>query len=217
MSFERQLKDITAGRSTGSCAASSAASSEPHLEPARGSSTVHPPRNPRTVLVARGFGYDTETDVICEKSEPGVKDWTPGKVGSVGKVSFHKNDHAWTSSENTRAGRSPTDQRSCGTPGIVRWRKSSSPRGSHWRSKPCVLGGGERLLDEWSRDGHRWGLGTGPCVVHKTEDGGSCHHDLLADQQLLLGFGVHRRNDTGWDEDFADLWIETMDEANFGE
>ena len=35
--FERQLKDITAGRSTWSGAASSAASSEPHPEPARGS------------------------------------------------------------------------------------------------------------------------------------------------------------------------------------
>ena len=29
--------------------------------------------------------------------EAGVKDrWTPGKVGSVGKVSFHTNDHVWT-------------------------------------------------------------------------------------------------------------------------
>ena len=55
--FERQLKDVTAGRSTGSGAASSPASSEPHPDPA------------------------TERDVICEKlreifgQELGVKDW----------------------------------------------------------------------------------------------------------------------------------------------
>ena len=41
--------------------------------------------------------------MICEKlreifgQEAGVKDWwTPGKFGSVGKVNFHTNDHAWT-------------------------------------------------------------------------------------------------------------------------
>ena len=29
--------------------------------------------------------------------EPGVREWwTPGKVGSVGIVNFHTNDHAWT-------------------------------------------------------------------------------------------------------------------------
>ena len=67
--FDRQLKDITAGRSTGSGAASSAASSEPHPEPARGSGTVHPLKNQRTVLVVGGFGHDTERDVICERSQ----------------------------------------------------------------------------------------------------------------------------------------------------
>ena len=82
-------------------------------------------------------------------------------------------------SENTRAGSSPTDQSSCGTPRIALKRKSSSPRGSHWRSTPYVVG--------WWRDGHRWRLGAGPCVV---QDGGSGHHDLQADQQLLLGSGV---------------------------
>ena len=50
--FERQLKDTTAGRSTGSGAASSAASWEPHLELVRGSGTMHPPRNQRTALLA---------------------------------------------------------------------------------------------------------------------------------------------------------------------
>ena len=98
--FEGQLKDITAGRSAGSGAASSAASPEAHPEPARTNGTVQPPKNQRTVLVVGGFANDTERDVICEKlreifgQKPGVKDWwTLGKVGSVGKVSFH---HAWT-------------------------------------------------------------------------------------------------------------------------
>ena len=36
---------------------------------------------------------------------------------------------------------------------------------------PAFSGGGESLLDEWSRDGHRWRLGAGPFVVQKTEDG----------------------------------------------
>ena len=65
--FERQLKDITAGRSTGSGAASSAASAELYPESARRSGTVHPPKNQRTVLVVGGCAYDTERDVICEK------------------------------------------------------------------------------------------------------------------------------------------------------
>ena len=50
-----------------------------------------------------GFPNDTERDVICERlreifeHEPGVREWwTPRKVGSVGKVNFHRNDHAWT-------------------------------------------------------------------------------------------------------------------------
>ena len=42
--FERQLKDITAGRSVRSGAASSAASSEPHPELARGDGSVHLPK-----------------------------------------------------------------------------------------------------------------------------------------------------------------------------
>ena len=100
--FEKQLRDIKAGRSTGSGAASSAASSEPHPELARGFGTMHPPKNRRTVLVVGGFFLPTtQRDVICEKlreifgQEPGVKDWwTPGKVGSVGKANFHTNDHA---------------------------------------------------------------------------------------------------------------------------
>ena len=140
------------------------------------------------------FAYDTKRDVICEKlreifgQEPGVKDWwTPGKVGSVGKVSFHTNDHR----------SSPTDQSSCGTPGIARKRKSSCPRGLTGDQSPAYSGGGERLLDEWSTDGHRWRLGAGPCVVQKTEDGWSGHHDLQADQQLLLASGVHTRIGTG--------------------
>ena len=64
---ERQLRDITAGRCFGSAAASSAASSEPHPEPARGSRAHHPPKHQRTVLVVGGFPFDTERDVICEK------------------------------------------------------------------------------------------------------------------------------------------------------
>ena len=63
--FERQLKDITAGRCTGS--GTSAASSEPHPEPARGSGTIHPPKHQRTVLVVGGFPYDAKRDVICDK------------------------------------------------------------------------------------------------------------------------------------------------------
>ena len=94
--FERQLKDITAGRSTGSGAASSAASSEPHPEPARGSGTVHPLKNQRTMLVVGGFGHDTERDVICERSQASKTGGLRVKVGSVEKVSFYANDHAWT-------------------------------------------------------------------------------------------------------------------------
>ena len=93
--FEKQLKDITAGISAGSGTVSSAASSEPNPEPARRNGSVHPPINQRTVLVVGGFPCDREG---CDFGhEPGVKDWwTPGKVGSVGKVSFHTNDHVWT-------------------------------------------------------------------------------------------------------------------------
>ena len=60
--FERQLKDITAAAFTGRGAASSAASSELHPEPARGSVSVHPPKNQSTVLVVGGFAYDAERD-----------------------------------------------------------------------------------------------------------------------------------------------------------
>ena len=64
---ERQLKDITAGAVTGRGAASSAASSEPHPELARGYVSVHPPKNQRTVPVVGGFASDTERDTTCEK------------------------------------------------------------------------------------------------------------------------------------------------------
>ena len=74
--FERQLKDITPGRSTGSGAASSAASSEPHSEPARGSGTMHHPKNQRTVLACskpakafakflRDLGKDHCWSIVC--------------------------------------------------------------------------------------------------------------------------------------------------------
>ena len=53
--FVRQLKDVTAGRSCGSRAASSAASSEPHPELARGNGSMRPPKYQRTVLVVGGF------------------------------------------------------------------------------------------------------------------------------------------------------------------
>ena len=42
--FERQLKESTAGRSCRSGAASSAASSEPNPEPAKGNGSMHPPK-----------------------------------------------------------------------------------------------------------------------------------------------------------------------------
>ena len=84
--FDRQLNDTTAGRSCGSGTASSAASSEPHPELARGNGSMHPPRNQRTLLVVGGFPCDTERAVISEfffleifGHEAGVKDWwTPG-------------------------------------------------------------------------------------------------------------------------------------------
>ena len=131
--FERQLKDITAGRSTGSGAASSAASSETPPEPASGSGTVHPLKNQRTMLVVGGLGHDTERDVICEKSQA-------SKTGGLRGRSDQWETMLGPSSVNTRAGSSPTDQSSCGTPGIALQRKSSSPRGSHWRSTPHVVG-----------------------------------------------------------------------------
>ena len=52
---EGQLRDITAGGYTGSGAAPSAAFSEPHPGLAEGSSTIHPPKNNRTVLGFRSF------------------------------------------------------------------------------------------------------------------------------------------------------------------
>ena len=93
--LERQLKDVTGGRSCGSGCASSAASSEPHPEP--------PPKNQRTELVVGGFPHDTERDVMSETlreifgHQLGVKDWwTPGKVRSVKMVSFHTSSHVLT-------------------------------------------------------------------------------------------------------------------------
>ena len=44
------------------------------------------------------------------------------------------------STGNTRAGSSVTGQSSCGTHGIIRKRKSCSPREYHLRSRPCALG-----------------------------------------------------------------------------
>ena len=61
--FETQLQDVTPGRSAGSGAASSAASSEPHPDPARGNGSVYPPNKQRTVPVVGGFPYDTERGV----------------------------------------------------------------------------------------------------------------------------------------------------------
>ena len=76
-----------------------------------------------------------------------------------------------------RAGSSPTDQSSCGTLGIARKRKAFLfHKGFTVDQSSAYSGGGEGLLDEWSRDGHRRRLGAGPCVVQKTEDGGSGHH-----------------------------------------
>ena len=100
---ERQLRETTAGSCPGSGAASSAAASEPRTEPARGSGAHRPLNINKTLLVVGGFTCDSEREVTCEKlrvifgQEPGVSVWwTPGKVGSVGKVNFHTNDHAWT-------------------------------------------------------------------------------------------------------------------------
>ena len=83
---------------------------------------------------------DTEA---CILPEINVQCWwwevsrtTPGKVGSVEKVSCHTNG---LSSGNTRAGSSHTGQSRRHT-----WdrqkRKSSCLREYHWRSRPCALG-----------------------------------------------------------------------------
>ena len=76
--------------------------------------------------------------MICEKlpeifgQEPGVGEWwTPGKVGSVGKVNFHTNDLAQTFLR---------DQSSCGTTGIVRRTKFCSSKGSRYCA-PVLWGG----------------------------------------------------------------------------
>ena len=79
--FERQLKDIAAGRYCGSGDASRTAPSELNPVHEREKGSVHPPKNQRTVLVVGGFPCDTERDVICEKlremfgHEKGVTDW----------------------------------------------------------------------------------------------------------------------------------------------
>ena len=49
------------------------------------------------------------------------------------------------------------------------------------------------------------------------EDGGACYRDLQANQQLLLELVCTGELIQGWDEDFAALCIETIDEANLRE
>ena len=94
---------------------------------------------------------------------------------------------------------------------LTRARSLQLQEGLTGDQSPAYSGGGERLLDEWSRDGHRWKLGAGPCVVQKIEDGGSCHHDLQADL-VYTGELIQ-----GWDEDFTALWNEMVDEASLRE
>ena len=198
--FERQLKFFTAGRSTGSGAASGVASSELHPEPMRRSVTVHSPTNQRTVLVVGGFALDTREGCDERKVERSSDTSQASKTGGLQGWSDQ-----WESSASTRTFLSKYKGRkfSHGLKQLL-VHLGSPERGSPPLQEGLtgdkalhIRGGGERLLDEWSRDGHRWRLGAGPCVVQKTEDGGSGHHDLQADQQLLLGSGVHRRIDTG--------------------
>ena len=133
------------------------------------------PKNQRTVLVVGGFAYNTERDVICEKlreifgQEPGVKDWwTPGKVGSVGKVSFHTNDHAWTFLRKTQRHVLPRDRSRCGTwdrpkEEVLRLQEGLSGDQSPARVRAVERGiltnGAEMGIDgDWEQ---------GPCVVSK--------------------------------------------------
>ena len=207
--FERQLKDTTAGRSTGSGAASSAASSEPQPEPAIGFGTMHPPKHQRTVLVVGGFPCDSERDVTCEKlreifgQEPGVKGrWTPGKVGSVGKVNFHTNDHAWTF-----------------------LRKCNCRKVSH---------GSKQLWHTWDRPkeevllSKRDSLAIKALRTRAVEKGfltngaemgidGDWERSRVWFKRIRTEERVSREIVLGWMEDLAALWNEAMDEVNLRE
>ena len=81
---------------------------------------------------------------------------------------------------------------------------------------PAYSGSGERFLDEWSRDGHRWRLGRGLVWFKKlrTEDRAITIYRRTNNSSELVFSGELTQS---WDEDFAALWVETMDEATFPE
>ena len=139
---ERQIRDITAGRSAGTGAASNPASSDAYFDSTRPSVSSFPHKNQRTVLVLGGFPYDTDRDVICEKlpeifaQEYGVREfWAPGKVDSVGKVNFHNNDAVWKFLRKYKSRTFFKEQSSCGILGTVRRKRCCSQNVCHWRLK----------------------------------------------------------------------------------
>ena len=91
---ERQLKDTTAGRSTGSGAASSDASSETHPELARGSGTVHPQKSKHSATGGRlcprhGEGCDlrqVERDIRTRARRQRLVDSGEGRIGGKGQL-----------------------------------------------------------------------------------------------------------------------------------
>ena len=158
---------------------------------------MHPLQNQRTVLVVGGFPHDTERDVICEKlremfgQELGVKDWwTPEKVGSVGKVNFHTNDHAWTFPQEVQGQDVfPRIKAAVAHLGPPEGRSPALQEGLSGDQSPAHSSGGERILDEWGRDGHR--RRTAPCVVQENANGGASGHSLSTHEQHIIRVGIH--------------------------
>ena len=188
--MERELKDIAAGRRSGTSIASSVGSSEHHPESARTGQLQHLLKHQRTALVVSGFSYDTEREQICATlrdifgQEPGVKErWAPWKMGSIGKLCFASNADAWSFLRKFAAvaHMGPSKRGSLTGQTSV----TGDPNPAH----SCCREG-------LSHTGVRNGQQPRPSVVQKKkEDGGSCSYDLQTNQQLFFGAGVHRRID----------------------
>ena len=171
--FGRQLKDITAGRSCSSGAASSAASSDTHpaCEGKRKNASSQKSRYSAgggRFSLRHGRGRDVSQierflDVCSESRTAGLRE----KLDQWERSASTQMAKRGPSSENTRARSSVTGRSSCGTHRIVRKRKFCSPREylSTGDQGPAHSGGGEGYLDQWCRDGHRWRLGERPGVV----------------------------------------------------
>ena len=111
--------------------------------------------------------------------------------------------------ENTRAGSSPTDQ------SVAHLGLPVRGSGSHWRSKRCIRAVERGLLTNGAEVGidGDWERG---CVWLKRlriEDRAICRRTNNSSSDLVITGELVQ----GWDENFAALWIKTMDEASLRE